>query len=196
MPRKRWLKKYTKLKYLEEILRSSHLHLGDPSEWPDKNDSEGIRLFSGGNGGFKILSTCLTEAADRFHFWHVFGEQEKGVCLWFDKDLLVRDIGKDNSLIANDVQYRTPEKLALLSFDQIPFAKREQYRDESEFRVLRVKQSPDTPVEKFAFSQDSLRRIYLNPWLSSQQVESAKAWISEALEDKNAARRGVPKSNT
>lgn len=183
MPHKQWLKKYTKLDYLEGILRNRHLHLGNPSDWDDKNDSEGIRLFSAGHSDFKVLSTCLTEAADRFHFWHVFGEREKGVCLWFDKERLIHDIQTDSSLIADSVLYRTPKEVAQLSANQIPFAKREQYRDESEFRVLRVQKASNTPIDKFLFSQDSLRRIYLNPWLSNNEADLAKAWITDTLED-------------
>lgn len=41
MPQKQWLKKYSKLDYLDGILRNRRQHLGDPSDWHNENDSEG-----------------------------------------------------------------------------------------------------------------------------------------------------------
>ena len=63
-----WLKKYTKLEYLQSILEERRLYLGNPKDWPDKNDSKLIQLYSGASGAFEMRATCLAEAADRFHF--------------------------------------------------------------------------------------------------------------------------------
>ena len=181
MPKKRWLKKYTKLEYLEQILKEQKLHLGNPGRWPDKNDGRCIQAFSDGAGKYEILGTCLTGAKDRFHFWHVFGEQDQGVCLWFERSSLIKDIEADQSLIAREVKYLTPQKLAVLDLDWLPFAKREQYRDESEFRVLRTCAAPAMAADKFSFSPKSLSRIYLNPWLSQKQVSKEKMKVADLL---------------
>ena len=183
MSKKHWLKKYTKLEYLHATLQQRQLYLGYPKEWDDKNDSECIRLYSATSDGFEIRATCLTEAADRFHFWHVFGEREKGVCLWFDKNSLLNDIKNDASLVANEVQYPTCRKLSQIEPHLIPFIKREQYQDEREFRVLRVKAAHNTAADKFSFSARSLRRVYLNPWLSSKTVEQEKSKIAGMLKN-------------
>lgn len=171
MSNKQWLKKYTKLEYLEQTLKKKQLHLGDPTKWPDKNDSTGIQRYSKEFCDFDILGTCLTQARDRFHFWHIFGEKEHGVCLWFDRNCLIEDIKVDSSLVARKVQYRMPNELKKLTVDQLPFAKRKQYRDECEFRVLRQSATQIVPDDKFLFSADSLKRIYLNPWLSPEKVD-------------------------
>jgi len=167
MSKKHWLKKYMKLENLERTLKEKQLHLGNPTvDWDDKNDSECIRIYSAKKSqGFEILGTCLTEAADRFHFWHIFGDKEKGVCLWFEKESLIKDIMTDGSLVANKVEYRRAEQLSKLKADLLPFVKREQYRDECEFRVLRVRAAQKLPTDKFSFSANSLKRIYLNSWL-------------------------------
>lgn len=176
-----WLKKYTKLEYLQLILKTRHLHLGNPKCWPDKNDSKLIQLYSAASGAFAMRATCLTAAADRFHFWAIFGECEKGVCLWFDKMSLLGDIGNDQSLVAEKAQYRSPDGLRKLERRLVPFAKREQYKDECEFRILRVKPAQHVAADKFEFSASSLKRIYLNPWLSRDAVEQEKAKISKLL---------------
>ena len=176
-----WLKKYTKLEYLQSILEERRLYLGNPKDWPDKNDSKLIQLYSGASGAFEMRATCLAEAADRFHFWAIFGECEKGVCLWFDKASLLGDIHKDQSLIADKVKYRSSNGLRKLERRLVPFAKREQYQDEREFRILRVKPARHVAADKFEFSAFSLRRIYLNPWLSRIAAEREKTKISNFL---------------
>ncbi|SPH23873.1 hypothetical protein DEA8626_02950 [Defluviimonas aquaemixtae] len=183
MPMNRWLKKYTKLEHLEPTFRALQLHLGDPKEWDDKNDSECIRIYSERFPEHEIRGTCLTEASDRFHFWHVFGERENGVCLWFERDSLIDDIKQDGSLLADKVRYRLPAELSQLELRLIPFAKRKQYRDECEFRVLRIHTNPGIDADKFSFSANSLKRIYLNPWLSPKEVKREKDRISGLLKD-------------
>ncbi len=150
-----WLKKYTELRHLKPMLEKRQLHLGAPESWDDKNDSELIQLYSKASGGFEILVNCLTMAKDRFHFWDIFGKRENGVCLWFDKAELLADIHKDQSLVANNVQYKLPKELRELEPRRIPFAKRKQYQDEDEFRVLRVKPNGHMAPDKFEFSASS-----------------------------------------
>lgn len=176
-----WLKKYTKLRHLQPMLENRQLHLGAPEGWDDKNDSELIQLYSKASGGFVVRVNCLTMAQDRFHFWDVFGERENGVCLWFDKVGLLADIQKDQSLVANNVQYKLPSELCKLEPKYVPFAKRKQYQDEDEFRVLRVKPAEHMALDKFEFSASSLRKIYLNPWLKNSEVVFQKGYIGNML---------------
>lgn len=177
----RWLKKYTKLEHLPSIIKEKQLHLGNPKDWEDKNDGELVRLYSEASGTFEMRATCLTGAADRYHFWEIFGKREQGVCIWFDRAELLRDIREDQSLVAKNAKYIQPARLSKTERALIPFAKREQYADEREFRVLRVKPAANTEADKFRFSASSLKRIYLNPWLSAPLVEQEKAKLSHLL---------------
>lgn len=182
-----WLKKYTKLEYLADTLRKQELHLANPKkDWDDKNDSKCLDLYSDICGGFEVKATCLTEAEDRFHFWHIFGERENGVCLWFEKSSLLRDVNRDASLIAGNVNYPPVKNLKRLERRLIPFTKREQYADEIEFRILRVKAANCTAIDKFSFSPLSLKRVYLNPWLTRKDVQTEKSNVSRILGDKLA----------
>lgn len=176
-----WLKKYTKLEYVIEIPRNRELHLGDPASWDDQNDAEAIRLYSKRRCNFSIKAICLTQASDRFHFWHIFGGRELGVCLWFDRKSLLQDIKQDVSLISDMVQYPPIKNLPRIRRDEIPFTKREQYRDECEFRVLRVKSAIGIAPDKLKFSPLSLRKIYLNPWLSPSSVDLHKRVFNQQL---------------
>ncbi|GIT85022.1 hypothetical protein [Roseobacter sp. OBYS 0001] len=181
MSKPKWLKKYTKLEYLPEILETRQLHLGDPKSWDDQNDAAAILMFSQRQSGFDIRGTCLTAAPDRFHFWHIFGERELGVCLWFDRERIVREFDQDHSLVSGMVRYPTRKDLFQTKPDEIAFTKREQYGDEREFRVLRVSPPVRGEPEKLKFSAYSLRRVYLNPWLSPSSVSLYKKLLRQEL---------------
>lgn len=182
MTQSKWLKKYTKIEFLPEILDKKQLHLGDPTSWDDKNDSAAIRLYADRLNGFEIRATCLTQARDRFHFWHIFGERESGVCLWFDKKALLRDIDQDASLIGQPVLYPNSENLQKTKLKDVAFTKRQQYRDEREFRVLRFQKPRGVALDKFKFSASSLERIYFNPWLSKKAKELYDRVIGQQLQ--------------
>jgi hypothetical protein len=178
----RWLKKYTKLKYLQRMLELEELHLGSPNTWEDENDAALVKRFSDLTKASTVRATCLTSAPDRFHFWAVFGDREMGVCLWFNRKKLLNDISSDKSLRASDVEYMSTKKLkANTNVQNLPFAKRLQYSDEQEFRILRSIATHDEANAGFRFSPKSLERIYLNPWLKKVDLTSAKTKVGELL---------------
>lgn len=166
-----------KIEHLRETLDKSKLFLGKPEclvekgkkkGWIDENDVKLVEIYKRKRNIADIRVTCLTVGADRFHFWEVFGEGKLGVCLWFNNDELLDDIKKDKTLNPRKVNYYTPTKLIKnYSIDGLPFAKREQYRDEEEFRVLReYSESFEEQYDGITFSLKSLKKNYFNSWLS------------------------------
>lgn len=171
-----------RLEHLEATLRNHELYMGDASSWPDKNDAAALELFSRQTGASRIQVTCLTMATDRFHFWEIYGGREKGVCLWFDYASLVSDIERDPSLQGRYVDYYTvAELLQQCEPWVLPFAKRGQYADEREFRVLRQRSSAEATSSDrgLIFRPQSLRRIYLNDWLEPVACDMEKRRIAE-----------------
>lgn len=177
----KWLKKYTELRFLRDLLTSKQLHLGHPRDWADKNDSKCLELCKPHFRGYDLRATCLTGAPDRFHFWYIFGKKQEGVCLWFEKDTLCGDIARDNTLKARMVNYLSARRIRDVAPCCLPFTKREQYKDECEFRVVRHRKALHPPDDKFTFCAASLKRIYLNPWLSYEQAKKKKLEISAML---------------
>lgn len=178
----KWLKKFMRLEHLEATLSGHELYMGDASHWPDKNDAAALELFSRRIGAAAIRVTCLTMATDRFHFWEIYGGREKGVCLWFDYADLVLDIERDPSLQARQIDYYTvAELLQRCMPGALAFAKRAQYADEKEFRVLRRHESEEAASVSrgLTFRPESLRRIYLNDWLDSSEFAFEKSRITE-----------------
>lgn len=176
-----WLKKYMKLEHLKDTLENKRLFLGDPNSWEDKNDAKLMELFKEARGYAAIRATCLTASDDRYHFWDIFGKKERGVCLWFDRVQLLDDISHDPNLCAGEVQYYMPGSLETKTVDHLPFAKRVQYVDEREFRVLRCYQKGEKVKGALRFRPSSLKRVYLNSWLTrkSGQVEMWESKIKD-----------------
>ena len=177
----KWLKKFMRLEHLESTLTGHELYMGDASGWPDKNDAVALELFRRRTGAAAIRVTCLTMATDRFHFWEIYGGREKGVCLWFDYADLLLDIKHDSSLQGRQVNYFTvAELLERCEPGALAFAKRGQYADEKEFRVLRRYESEEAASvgRGLKFRPQSLRRIYLNDWLDSAACDYEKRRIA------------------
>ena len=181
-PRK-WLKKYTKLEYLEGILRKHSLYLGDVDTWPDKNDAFCVNHAY--RCGARVV--CLTNGDDRFHFWSDYASAHDGVCLWFDSKELLKELRKNSRLDTGWVAYpKRNTETEKLSFQdgQRPknsaFVKREQYADEREFRI--VSPEPNGNDSWIAFPKSSLKKIYLNAWMRECCVSREKDRIRELLD--------------
>ncbi|PCI02928.1 MAG: hypothetical protein COB78_11625 [Hyphomicrobiales bacterium] len=181
----KWLKKYMEIEYLEKTLENRELFLGKPEDWPDKNDGELIQIYKVKKKLVDIRVTCLTMGPDRFHFWKIFGKGNLGVCLWFDKKELLLDIKTDQNLREGSVCYFTPTQLKKnCSIDGLPFAKREQYSDEKEFRVLREYDEQATgETQGIAFNPNSLKKIYFNSWLSKSECDEKVEKIKSLKEN-------------
>jgi len=171
------VKKYTEYKYLEEMLAKSSLYLGDPKSWPDCNDSYAIELSGWTNPGV----ACLTRSPDRYHFWTVFGKSESGICLWFNFKALNKDL-ESLADVKGDVSYPSLAKLsrAIKGRTGPAFIKRQQYKDEREFRVVRmnVTEKCDRWV---AFRKTSLKRIYLSSWLPASCYDRKRKEVEFCL---------------
>ncbi|MDW5312991.1 hypothetical protein [Rhizobium sp. PL01] len=178
----RWLKKYTDLQYLKKVLDDCELHLGDPRCWDDRNDGALTELYAKAKSMAKCRATCLTMAEDRYHFWTVFGDRKRGVCLWFDRKEFVEGLRSDPSVSGRSVKYMRSDKLRQISLSKLPFAKRNQYADEREYRVIReYREKSDKQTNTFSFPPKSLRRIYLNPWLSREEERAERDKFSQLL---------------
>lgn len=179
----KWLKKYMKIEFLESTLKKQALFLGDPSKWIDLNDAAVLNAYKNRKNLSAIRATCLTRAQDRYHFWAIFGEEKKGVCLWFSADKFIEDVRQDRTLQANDVGYYTlPELKSVCDPCHLPFAKRKQYEDEREYRVVREYAfGMSGEVKGVKFRPESLARIYLNSWLNDDEFKKEKSSIERLL---------------
>lgn len=190
-----WLKKYMKIEHLQDTLKNNELYMGKPENWSDKNDAAALKAFARHKGwSSDIRVTCLTRNSDRYHFWDIYGKCEEGVCLWYDFDKLLLDIKHeytlDPTLGWGPVRYYTVAKLLRKCHASgLALAKRKQYHHENEFRIFRQHSpsSDEHAATHLKFQPESLRRIYLNPWIDTDKFRREKAkikvWASGRYKD-------------
>jgi len=175
------------IEYLWPLLEDNEIFLNFDGweKWGDKNDVELIKIYNDKIKNKKFGVTCFTYGSDKIHYWTAYCKRENGVCLWFDKTELEKDIEKDPNLKCRDVIYLTPKELSENGkLSELPFCKRKQYIDEKEFRVFRELKNGDTSNTRgFEFSPKTLKRVYFNSWLDKECKKALVAKAKEKLSD-------------
>jgi hypothetical protein len=137
----KYLRRYTHLEALRNILCTKSLTLLDYRKWEDKNDSYFLQLYREERKLKSLLALCLTSAPERFHLWHVFGPKRErrslasagqplgchpyngssplariGVRIRFDRSQLIEAITKYRGMVKwGDVDYLTHAQLEALA---------------------------------------------------------------------------------
>ena len=181
-----WLKKYTSIEHLEDILTKNRLHLANPESWEDKNDIELIKHYRSKMGIKDIRILCMNESADRYHFWKIYGQERQGVCLWFEKLEFTNNLKKIEypKTKYRCVSYYDPKNPQKIETDDLPFLKRVQYEDEQEFRIISQYDQPleDEP-EFIPFDRYSLKKIYINDWVKGAELDSITTMVKNLTVD-------------
>lgn len=182
----KWIKKYMKFEYLEDTLRNARIHmsipLDSPNTWDDKNETYPLKAYckskSVDERDFRIA--CFTVGPDRYHMWDIYGGKRSGVCLWFNFESFSTGVETLNDDVRKGmVGYYTPNRLVKnCGPENLPFAKREQYRDEREYRIISTKNKN----KEFNYPRASLKRIYVNSWLDSGKCNEWKSRINNWLD--------------
>ena len=176
------LRRYTSLPYLLHSLRVGKLVLGDPSKWDDKNDGALVEAYRKQKNVKKVFALCFAECAETYHHWKIYGEGEAGVCIEFDKEELLETLVVEPGLRMRKVKYCRTDRLSGYADDvEIwPFLKRLPFKGEEEFRfVLDYNGGADLRVYPISFNLQSIRKIYLSPWLSRDVIRSIEVVIRQ-----------------
>lgn len=168
--------RYTNLPALLQILQSKTITLLNPASWNDRNDSFLMSQYKLHIHAKSVLALCFTQADQTYHHWNVFAGGSTGVCIDFDRLMLMKNLG---GVQRGCVKYKTIKELHDFrpQESQMPFLKRYAYRDEKEYRLVFV--DPNHEIEAMHFDIDltSIRRITLSPWLQKELVPAVKEAI-------------------
>lgn len=135
-----YLRRYTHLESLRNILCTKSLTLLDFQEWEDRNDSYFLRLYKEERKLKSLLALCLTSASERFHLWNVFGPKKErrslrgigqslgrgpyngslplariAVRIRFDRSQLIEAVSKYRGVQCRDIDYLTHAQLEALA---------------------------------------------------------------------------------
>ncbi|MBT9571470.1 hypothetical protein [Brevundimonas sp. TSRC1-1] len=135
-----YLRRYTDVLSLLDMLKHNRLTLLSPDTWFDRNDSYGLREYGKRRGAGEVYALCMTAGPETGHHWQLFAGSSHGVCVHFDLDefrlhldSLERDILHGPMRYLNLTQVRD---LSPIPDDDLPFLKRVTFEAESEYRVV------------------------------------------------------------
>src|SRR5438046_2646856 len=86
------LKRFTSLPILLDMLVKKHLTLLNPRTWEDRNDSFYLEQYRNKKNLKSILALCFASCPETFHHWKVFSSGSCGVCVEFDKNVLLASV--------------------------------------------------------------------------------------------------------
>lgn len=107
------------------------------------------------------------------------GGRTSGVCLEFDKDMLVHSICQTPGIRCGSVKYPQMKHLrqAHPSTKDLPFVKRYPFQDEREFRIILEDAKPMLDARDVPFDPHALLKVTINPWMPRAVFESVKAHL-------------------
>jgi hypothetical protein len=174
------LRRYTQLAPLLHLLHHKSLTLLSPRTWDDTNDAYYLEIYRRRKNLGSVLALCFAEAPETYHHWHVFAGKSSGVCLQFEKDVLVDSLGQTPGIKYDFVKYPEIRDLrgAHPTTQELPFVKRYAFQDEREFRIIYEDAAPMLEAKDIPFNPFALEKVTINPWMPRPVFESVKAHLS------------------
>jgi len=175
------LRRYTEIPFLLESLHSKEISLLNPSSWDDKNDIHYLANYAEKMNFESIYALCMTEAKETYHHWKIFSHGSSGICVEFYKDLFIEYIEENIEVKADSVDYRAIKtlKTTTLKIDELPFVKRQAFRDEKEYRLFVGTKENQKQVYKIDFPIDAVKKIILSPWLPKTTAKIIRETITQ-----------------
>lgn len=174
-----YLRRYTDLPALLHLLTERKLTLLDPKTWDDKNDSFFISLYKEKKNLKTVLGLCFSQTSETYHHWRVFSNGPAGVCVVFDRDILLTTLNHVRGITTGSMNYMNlfEAKKMVVGVGDLPFLKRSGFKPEREFRAIFESSTEDLPVLEIDIPLASIRSVSLSPWMHSSLSASTAATI-------------------
>jgi hypothetical protein len=177
---KKFIRRYTSISAVIDILRRRELPLLDPQTWDDRNDRYFMNLYKSQKNIPGLYGLCAAQCSETYHHWRVFTGTADGACIEFKRQPLEESLKGQPNIRFEEVHYLLLEQVEALGttdLEQLPFIKRVGFTAEKEYRIIAQSDEP----QRTAFSIDMpltwINKIYLNPWLPDTTSESVKATL-------------------
>ena len=135
---RKYLKRFTTLPVLIDLLRRKKIVLLSPEKWEDRNDAEIMLEYKKREKLEHLYAVCFSEGDETIHHWTAFSSGSSGCCIEFDRKLLLDEIDKIHGIRMGSVNYKKLKdvKSGAIEISDIPFTKRWPYRCEEEYRII------------------------------------------------------------
>lgn len=181
---KQYLRRYTNLSSLFDILKNKRITLLNPNTWDDKNDSYFIEQYKIKSKLMSVLGLCFAGRSETFHHWKVYSYGLCGVCIIFQKNNLLKLIKDEKGIKYKEVVYKKINELKnnQVKLCDMPFIKRIPYKDEKEFRVIYESKNEELNYKFININLSCIERIVLSPWIPGTLIELVRKTIKEVSE--------------
>lgn len=174
-----YLRRYTDLPALLNMLSAKQITLLDPKTWDDRNDSFFMSLYKERKNLKALLALCFSQTSETYHHWRVFSNGPAGVCVVFDRAALLNAIQNVPGVLTGGIEYLTLKdaKARGLKADGLPFVKRYGFKPEKEFRVVYASFAEELPSLDIPIQIDCIQSISLSPWMPPSLSKATVAAI-------------------
>jgi hypothetical protein len=135
-----YLRRYTDVLSLLDMLKHNRLSLLSPATWFDQNDTYGLNEYGKRLGDESVFALCMTEGPETGHHWQLFAGTSHGVCIHFDSDEFKAHLNNlSRPVLHGPMKYMNltqVRELKPIATEVLPFLKRETFEDEHEYRVV------------------------------------------------------------
>jgi hypothetical protein len=172
-----WLKHYTSIYRVLQILENRCLFLGDTEKWEDKNDAVIMAKFRALKKADHVLAICFNAGEETIHHWRFFG-QDLACRIDFDREFLPKKLNRRNFL-QGAMQYLTIQdlrKIKTIPIDDLPFLKRKPYEIEQEFRIVYAGPEEDKTIK---IKLEDIRRITITDKMPEPLFAHFKKFIHD-----------------
>jgi hypothetical protein len=174
-----FLNRYTTLPVLLDILVKKQIVLLNPSSWEDRNDSHYLERYKADKKLKTVVALCFAKKRETFHHWKIFSGGSAGVCIEFDKDMLLSPLSNKPGFVLKDVDYRLIKDVQETRppISEWPFLKRKPFEDEGEFRIVFESKTEELPVKEVPIPLACIKKVTLSPWMPASVAETCKTVI-------------------
>lgn len=172
-----YVRRYTSISAVIDILRRQELPLLDPQNWDDRNDRYFMSLYKQEKKLGGLYSLCAARCSETYHHWRVFTGTSDGACIEIRRTPFEAALTDLEGVRFGDVEYLRLDQLEHASGidrDRLPFVKRVGFTAEEEYRVLAETSEAQKSALSIEFPYSLINCIYLNPWLPKAIAESLR----------------------
>ena len=172
-----FVRRYTSIASVIDILRRKELSLLDPQSWDDRNDRYFMDLYKESKDIRGLYGLCAATCSETYHHWRVFTNAADGACIEIKRDALEDRLDQLNGVNYGVISYlklEEVEQLGLKDADRLPFVKRVGFEPEDEYRIIAETMEQQQPAIQIDLPVNLINRIYLNPWLPKSIADSVK----------------------
>ena len=163
------LRRYTNLAAAIHLLQTKKITLLDPATWDDKTDAHFLSEYSKCRGGKPVMALCFCQGSVRYHHWRVYANGIGGICIEFHRDYLLSELDRHEAILHGEVKYQGSRALkGKPNINDLPFLKRSAYKDESEYRIIRVNIGGFAATQEYTIDLRCIWGVMLSPWMPEE----------------------------